>query len=105
VEDSHSGIGSAKAAGMCVIAIPNPSFPPDDEALAAADIVLDSIDEPTVATVLRCSGATRGTGSVWYAGGQTPPMARTTHSEEPNAAPEAAGVAFVRVRSRQRSMS
>jgi HAD superfamily hydrolase (TIGR01509 family) len=45
VEDSHSGIRSAKTAGLGVIAIPNPSFPPDPEALALADLVLDSIDE------------------------------------------------------------
>jgi HAD superfamily hydrolase (TIGR01509 family) len=44
VEDSHSGIRSAKAAGMRVIAIPNPSFPPDPDALALADVVLESID-------------------------------------------------------------
>ena len=43
VEDSHSGISSAKAAGMRVVAIPNPSFPPGDEALAEADVVLDSL--------------------------------------------------------------
>ena len=48
VEDSHSGIRSAKSAGMRVIAIPNRSFPPDPDALAAADLVLDSIDELTV---------------------------------------------------------
>ena len=45
VEDSHGGIRSAKAAGMFVVAIPNPTYPPDDEALAAADAVLRSIDE------------------------------------------------------------
>jgi HAD superfamily hydrolase (TIGR01509 family) len=45
VEDSHGGIRSAKAAGMFVVAIPNPSYPPDEEALAAADDVLRSIDE------------------------------------------------------------
>jgi HAD superfamily hydrolase (TIGR01509 family) len=45
VEDSHSGIGSAKAAGLRVIAIPNPTFPPDEDALAEADVVLDSLDE------------------------------------------------------------
>ena len=50
VEDSHSGIRSAKSAGMRVIAIPNRSFPPDPDALAAADLVLDSIDELTVET-------------------------------------------------------
>jgi HAD superfamily hydrolase (TIGR01509 family) len=47
VEDSHSGIRSAKAAGMRVVAIPNPSFPPGDEALAEADLVLRSLDELT----------------------------------------------------------
>ena len=43
VEDSHAGIRSAKAAGMRVVAIPTPSYPPDEEALAAADVVLDSL--------------------------------------------------------------
>ena len=43
VEDSHSGIRSARAAGMRVIAIPNASFPPDEEALAEADVVLASL--------------------------------------------------------------
>ena len=45
VEDSHAGIGSAKAAGMRVVAIPNPHYPPDDESLRAADVVIRSIDE------------------------------------------------------------
>ena len=43
VEDSHSGIRSAESAGMRVIAIPNPSFPPDRDALELADLVLHSI--------------------------------------------------------------
>ncbi len=47
VEDSHAGIGSAKAAGMRVVAIPNPAYPPDEEALASADVVLSSIEELT----------------------------------------------------------
>ena len=47
VEDSHSGIRSAKAAGMRVIAIPNPTYPPGDEALAEADAVLASLAELT----------------------------------------------------------
>jgi HAD superfamily hydrolase (TIGR01509 family) len=47
VEDSHNGIRSAKAAAMRVIAIPNPHFPPDAEALEHADVVLRSIDELT----------------------------------------------------------
>jgi HAD superfamily hydrolase (TIGR01509 family) len=45
VEDSHGGIRSAKAAGMRVIAIPNPTYPPDEEALALADVALGSIAE------------------------------------------------------------
>jgi HAD superfamily hydrolase (TIGR01509 family) len=47
VEDSHSGIASAKAAGMRVIAIPNASYPPGDEALALADVTLASLEELT----------------------------------------------------------
>lgn len=45
IEDSRSGILAARAAGMRVIAIPNPAFPPDEDALAAADVVLRSLDE------------------------------------------------------------
>ncbi len=51
IEDSHSGIASARAAGMRVVAVPNPSYPPGDEALAAADTVLGSIAELTVEAV------------------------------------------------------
>jgi HAD superfamily hydrolase (TIGR01509 family) len=47
VEDSHAGIRAAKAAGMRVIAIPNRSFPPGEEALEAADVVLASLNELT----------------------------------------------------------
>ena len=53
VEDSQAGIRSAKSAGMRVVAIPNASYPPDDEALALADTVVRSLDELT-ADVLRC---------------------------------------------------
>ncbi|HSX21859.1 MAG TPA: HAD family phosphatase [Gaiellaceae bacterium] len=51
VEDSHGGIRSAKAAGMRVLAIPNSSYPPDDEALAQADVVLGSLGELTAESV------------------------------------------------------
>jgi HAD superfamily hydrolase (TIGR01509 family) len=47
IEDSENGIRSAKSAGMCVLAIPNPQFPPADEALSQADDVLESLDELT----------------------------------------------------------
>ena len=45
VEDSGNGIRAAHAAGMRVLAIPNRRYPPPDDALALADVVLDSIDE------------------------------------------------------------
>jgi HAD superfamily hydrolase (TIGR01509 family) len=51
IEDSHNGIRAAKAAGMRVIAIPNEHFPPDEEALAQADVVLDSLAGLTVEAV------------------------------------------------------
>jgi HAD superfamily hydrolase (TIGR01509 family) len=48
VEDSHAGICSASSAGMRVVAIPNASYPPDDEALSLADAVVGSLDQLTV---------------------------------------------------------
>lgn len=47
VEDSENGIRSAKDAGMLTIAIPNPQYPPTEDALAVADLVLGSIAELT----------------------------------------------------------
>ncbi len=47
VEDSRNGIRSARAAEMRVIAIPNPHYPPSDDTLALADVVLRSLDELT----------------------------------------------------------
>lgn len=51
VEDSENGIRSAKAAGMRVVAIPNPRYPPAEDALAAADVVLPSVAALTPAAV------------------------------------------------------
>ena len=45
VEDSQNGILAAKAAGMRVVAIPNEHFPPGPDALADADVVLDSLSD------------------------------------------------------------
>jgi HAD superfamily hydrolase (TIGR01509 family) len=47
IEDSEKGLLSARSAAMRVIAIPNREFPPGDEALAAADVVLDSLAQLT----------------------------------------------------------
>ncbi|MDQ3865094.1 MAG: HAD family phosphatase [Actinomycetota bacterium] len=47
VEDSHNGILAAKAGGMRVVAIPNRRYPPQEGALAEADVVLEDISELT----------------------------------------------------------
>lgn len=47
VEDSSNGLRSAAAAGMAVVAIPNPFNPPAPDALALADAVLNGLDELT----------------------------------------------------------
>lgn len=51
IEDSENGIRSGKAAGMRVVAIPNPHFRPTEEAMALADVTLDSLAELTPSTV------------------------------------------------------
>jgi HAD superfamily hydrolase (TIGR01509 family) len=47
IEDSRNGIRSAHAAGMKVVAIPNAHFPPDEESLSLADVVVPSLAELT----------------------------------------------------------
>jgi len=47
VEDSANGLRAAAAAGMLVVAMPNPHYPPAPETLALAAHVLDSLDELT----------------------------------------------------------
>jgi HAD superfamily hydrolase (TIGR01509 family) len=51
VEDSANGIRAASAAGMRVVAIPNRRYPPSADALALADVVLESLAELTPATL------------------------------------------------------
>lgn len=51
VEDSSNGLRSAAAAGMLVMAVPNHDFPPDEDALALAAVVLDSIADLTPARI------------------------------------------------------
>jgi HAD superfamily hydrolase (TIGR01509 family) len=51
IEDSANGIRAGHAAGMRVLALPNPHYPPDSEALSLADDVLGSLHELTVERV------------------------------------------------------
>jgi beta-phosphoglucomutase-like phosphatase (HAD superfamily) len=59
VEDSSNGLRSAAGAGLGVIAIPNAAFPPAPDALALADVVLESIDALDADVV---AGLARGAG-------------------------------------------
>ena len=60
IEDSENGIRAAKAAGMRVLAIPNEHFPPAEEALAQADVVLRSLEELVPEAVDPSAAAARG---------------------------------------------
>jgi HAD superfamily hydrolase (TIGR01509 family) len=51
VEDSSNGLRSAAAAGLAVIAVPRPEYPPAAEALDLARLVLDSLTELTPGTI------------------------------------------------------
>ncbi len=48
VEDSSNGLRSAAAAGLHVIAVPRPEYPPAPDALARAQAELGGLDELTV---------------------------------------------------------
>ncbi|HEY2237211.1 MAG TPA: HAD family phosphatase [Streptosporangiaceae bacterium] len=48
VEDSSNGLRSAAAAGLHVIAVPRPEYPPAADALAQAQVVLGGLDGLTV---------------------------------------------------------
>lgn len=52
-EDSASGITAAHRGGMKVIAVPNPHYPPGEDALWLADVVLQSLTDFTPALLDR----------------------------------------------------
>jgi HAD superfamily hydrolase (TIGR01509 family) len=56
VEDSSNGLRSAAAAGLRVIAIPQPQYPPDPDALAQASLVLSSLAGLTADSVAALAG-------------------------------------------------
>jgi HAD superfamily hydrolase (TIGR01509 family) len=56
VEDSSNGLRSAAAAGLRVIAIPQPRYPPDPDALAQASLVLPGLAGLTTDAVAALAG-------------------------------------------------
>jgi HAD superfamily hydrolase (TIGR01509 family) len=53
VEDSSNGLRAADAAGMAVIAVPNPHYPPEPEALALAGATVPVVGDVTAELVTR----------------------------------------------------
>ncbi len=47
IEDSSNGLRSAAAAGLHVIAVPHPRYPPDPDVLAATSLVLPTLADLT----------------------------------------------------------
>jgi HAD superfamily hydrolase (TIGR01509 family) len=56
VEDSTNGLLSARAAGMLVVALPNPAFPPEQRGLDAAHLVLGELADLTPEAVEAAAG-------------------------------------------------
>jgi len=79
VEDSASGLRSASAAGMRVIAIPNREFPPDRESVALAHTVLWSLRQLVPAVVEALGSAT----AVAAGGGHYVSVGPRTDDHEP----------------------
>lgn len=48
IEDSSNGLRSASGAGMHVVAVPRPEFPPAPDALSRVDAVLEHLDDLTI---------------------------------------------------------
>jgi HAD superfamily hydrolase (TIGR01509 family) len=56
VEDSGNGLRSAAAAGLAVVAVPNPHYPPPADALALAAATVTSLDQLTADLVASVAG-------------------------------------------------
>jgi len=55
IEDSSNGLRSAAAAGLTVIAVPHPKYPPAPDALAGARLVLSGLAELTPDAIVALS--------------------------------------------------
>jgi HAD superfamily hydrolase (TIGR01509 family) len=64
VEDSSNGMRSAHAAGMTVVAIPNPTYPPKPEALELATRVADGVPGARREILALLDGVPQTAGSV-----------------------------------------
>jgi HAD superfamily hydrolase (TIGR01509 family) len=56
IEDSSNGIRAGAAAGMTVIAAPNPHYPPAEDALALAAVTVEGVAEITPDLVEKAAG-------------------------------------------------
>lgn len=56
IEDSSNGLRSAFAAGLAVIAVPHPGYPPAPDALDGAQVVLSSLKDLTTDVISALSG-------------------------------------------------
>jgi HAD superfamily hydrolase (TIGR01509 family) len=61
IEDSANGLRAAAAAGMAVIAVPNPHYPPGGDALALAAATVPAVGDVTPALVEEAAAAVRHT--------------------------------------------
>jgi HAD superfamily hydrolase (TIGR01509 family) len=59
VEDSRNGIRSAHAAGLRVVAIPNATFPPDQQSLELVNVVLRSLEQLSLESITSSGGLRR----------------------------------------------
>jgi HAD superfamily hydrolase (TIGR01509 family) len=57
IEDSGNGLRAGSTAGMAVIAVPNPHYPPDRDALALAAATVQGVHEVTPELVQRLDAA------------------------------------------------
>ena len=56
IEDSSNGLRAAHAAGMAVIAVPNPHYPPSADALALAAATVPVVGDVTPTLVEQAAG-------------------------------------------------
>jgi beta-phosphoglucomutase-like phosphatase (HAD superfamily) len=84
IEDSSNGLRSAAAAGLTVIAVPHPKYPPAPDALSSARLVLSSLAELTPDAVGALGGASLGSRSASRAAGPAEPAGPVSPQDQPD---------------------